>query len=284
MAGSKRAKATFHAARDKNGRFAKRQAFFNFFGLPPEIRSIVYRHCFSLEGSQPALIGQDAENTLALKLPVLRTSKAVLCEALPVFWGYHMFRIQMARSPLVTTSTKIPNRENVEWLSLRLSRVRWLAPMRRLLSKIELMALSISFMFEWDHTTTPGHILLHFPNLRLLRLDLTAMGRACPPDNYLELLAFLPQTDSKTTRILIELWQRLDRLELVVVDYQNDSSEKFRELIEPSSLWVQDITGKADCGCLRSIWSLQRPHDSLNDAMSARQTSATNRWSMYALL
>ena len=71
--------------------------------------------------------------------------------------------------------------------------------------------------------------------------------------------------------MIVKLWARLDRLEIVMVFRANDSTVKFREAVGSGSHWDQKVIGKEFCGCRRSIWSLQRPREALADAKLARQ-------------
>lgn len=286
MARSKRTRAVLHTSRDNKGRFAKHQETLNFFSLPLEIRSIVYEYCFSEEKPQPTDLDHESENTLVLKLLVLRTSKAVFAEALPVFWRYHMLRIRMVTSPQAIqrysrAARPIPQTERLDWYSRGLPRIQWVAPIKVLLTRLELMAPNITAGKEWDDIPVLAYILLNLSNLRLLRLNLTALTCHGPPQRYLQRLA---RPSTKMTAMMVDLWIRLDRLEIIMAHCENDSLLKFREAIGPSNHWDQEIISTGVCGCMRSIWSLQRPRETLANANRARQISATNRWSIYAHL
>ncbi|MDI1493527.1 MAG: hypothetical protein OHK93_005317 [Ramalina farinacea] len=286
MARFKRARAVLHTTRDKRGRFAKPQEPLNFFSLPLEIRSIVYEYCFSWEHQQPTELFCESKNTLALKHLVLRTSRTVFSEALPVFWKCHILRIRMAVSPDTTLQyfpkvRPIPKLENIDWFSQELSRIGWVAPMKQLLTRLELMAPTIIYGVEWGDIPMFSCILLNFPNLRLLRLDLTAIADHGSLESDDQRLA---QPNAKMTGMIGELWTRLDRLEIVMVHYMDDSLVEFRKAIGPGPHWDQEVTSKELCGGMRSIWSLQRPRETLADAKLARQIAATNRWSTYAHL
>ena len=286
MARFKRARAVLHTTRDKKGRFAKPQEPLNFFSLPLEIRSIVYEYCFSWEDQPTTHLLRNSKNTLALKVLVLRTSKAVFSEALPIFWKCHILRIRMAVSSKAIQEyfpkvRPIPKMENIDWFSQGLSRIEWVAPMKPLLTSLELMAPNITLGIEWGDIPIFACILLNFPNLRLLRLNLTAIADHGPQERGLHRLA---QPSFKMTGMIIELWTRLDRLEIVLVHHEDDSLLEFRDAIGPGPHWDQEVTGKWVCGRMRSIWSLQRPRETLADAKLARQISATNRWSTYAHL
>ena len=219
-----------------------------------------------------------SKNTLPVKLLVLRTSKAVFSEALPVFWKYHTLRIRLAVSPLAKLGyflpdlRTIPKIENFDWFSQAPSPSEWVAPMTTLLTNLELIPRDIAPGDDLADHPIFSCILLDFPNLRLLRLDLTTIANCCSPWGGGQRLA---DPESKMTGMIVKLRARLELLELTMVYREDNSMVKFREAIGLGPPRDHEIVGTEYCGCTRSVWCLPRRRESSPDAKLDRHIDTT---------
>ena len=119
--------------------------------------------------------------------------------------------------------------------------------MKRLLTRLELMAPNFTAGIEWDDVPVFACILLNFPNLRLLRLNLTALTCHGPSHREFQRLA---RPDAKMTAMMVELWTRLDCFDIIMGHHEEDSLPVFREAIGPSFHWDQETISKEVCGCM----------------------------------
>ena len=247
--------------RDHRGRFMKSPSF-NLFGLPPELRLMIYTHYLSreevpLKASIWFSMPSTYRSHLVKKLPLLRTSSVVLAEALTIFYQSYCFWIRVPRLSYVPfpplTLEKIPNSEDISQLTLVLSRI----------TKVRLIDTFPARRSNWDENFPPcvQCLLDQCPQLRLLRLDILEH-----PSNFRNIFGKLYRLP-KTASLLAELWKRLDRLEVSVVHCghtsedtgHGDASEGFRELIAPKSCWIRQCSVELrGYSCSRTTWLLKR--------------------------
>ena len=270
--------------RDHRGRFMKRPIF-NFFGLPIEIRLMIYARYLSHEevSLAPGIWSWMPSNYrphLVKKLPLLRTSRIVLAEALTIFYQSYCFWIRVPRWGRLhfPIPPQIPRSEDLGSITPVLSRI----------TKMRLIDTVPARRGGWDANLPPYiHGLLdHCPRLRLLRLDILKN----PPNqgNLFGRPHHLPRTASS----LAELWKRLDRLEISVVHrgeirevihrrnpseiiYIGNTSEGFRELIAPKHCWIRCSTVELPgYVCSRTTWLLKRIIKTLDDSEQGKEEVA----------
>ena len=254
--------------RDHRGRFMKRPTF-NFFGLPIEIRLMIYARYLSHEEVSLAVgiwswMPSRYQPHLVKKLPLLRTSRIVLAEAMTIFYRSYCFWIRVPRwvIRIPPFQTQIPRSEDMRSLTPVLSRITKM----RLIDKVPARRR------EWDENLPPciQGLLDHCPRLRILRLDILKS-----PARRGQIFG-KPHCLPKTASSLAELWKRLDRLEISVVHlgdirevirrgnpgefiYYGDTSAGFRELIAPKHCWIRHSSVQLQSYYYwRTIWLLKR--------------------------
>lgn len=235
----KETKALRPMNRDARGRFVKNKTI-DFFAFPLEIRSMIYTHVFRYE--EPSRTEEaiyDPTSSFKMKAPLLRTSKLVRVEALPHFYRHHVFHIPVPRAVTATCTPRIYNSIN---------KVQLIAP--------EEPAELYHYPFMPNCKLAPlEHVLSGLPNLQLVRIGYAVVS-------YLRMHYLPPRADELFRELLAQLWQRLIRLEInVLEDNEKVDTLEFRKAVAPDAQWVLEADGKVGGywrGVWRSVWVAQR--------------------------
>lgn len=146
--------------RDARGRFVKRKTI-DFFAFPSEIRSTIYTHVFRYE--QPNRTEEaiyDPRSSFKMKAPLLRTSRLVRAEALPLFYRHHVSHIPVPRAVAATCPPRVYN---------SITKVQLLAH--------EEPAEIYHYPFIPDCSIAPlEHVLRCLPKLQLVRIGYAALS------------------------------------------------------------------------------------------------------------
>ena len=212
----------------------------DLFKLPHELREMIYEYYFSDEHQEPSPASPSTEedrSTLRLKLPLLQANKLIQADALPSFYKFHIFRIRFPYRRL-TNHDKLQS---------------FLASDVRQIKRIEVL--------NWidvddDETSTASSMVPDFqgfidvfPNLRLLILHFVHSGQ---PVRRLYL---------ETFRLLAQIWERLDYMEIFMFQYKDDSEKTLDilQVIAPRSRWIEACSEDASeegSDWKRVLWTL----------------------------
>ena len=230
----------------------------SLFVLPTEIRAFVYEHYFSDEELQlnPYVrITEIGPHTLILKKPLLQSSRVILTEALPVFYRYYLFRIQIPALRSVKFPPECPPQVR------RSEDIRYLTPVLPLITRLELVeTYSLrsypARSYNWDTKVAPylqclyDHCLL----LRFLRLNILLGPKWLLP--HLRSSYKRGLCTSSSFSLLAQLLQRLESLQIIFVHLEDDKVAKLCESIAPKACWIQDASMEVHEGERRtSVWS-----------------------------
>ena len=262
----------------------------HFFALPLELRTLIYEYYFSYEhprkarayssshanpstrptaatpGTEPPPPPRQKpkfQSILARKLPLLWSTKAILNEALPIFYQCHTFRVHVPLEKRYTywereawwysRTSRGPKRT----CPSRLQEIGTLTPAGRFIMRLEIIERASVVMGAWDERAIPGldSLFDNFPNLRFLRLNigLNAWVWSQPPYVNVGSAAY-------AGGVMKEVWDHgLECLEICLFHY-GDEGRLFRQAIAPAECWVQKTrstyTGRGSVKV--SVWSLRR--------------------------
>ena len=238
---------------------------FSFFKLPPELRTLVYKHYFSYEELplDPYLrFPYKGPPDLVLKGSLLRSSTVILNEALPVFYQYYLFRIQVPD----VGSLKFPPPSPPQ--IRRSEDIRYLTPVLPLINRLELVEPRVDLLNgSWDMTMAPylRCLLDYCTSLRFLRFHIflePVIIRQAP--------TFQAHVHSKTFRLLAQLIKRLDRLEMIFVRTAYCNVSDLCKDIAPETCWTQEAFIEVPGSKLQtSFWSLDRVNMVLEDVRTS---------------
>lgn len=233
---------------------------FSLFKLPPELRTLVYKHYFSDEELQLhpwPRIAEVGPHTLLLKPPLLHSNRLILTEALPVFYQYYLFRIQVP----VLKSVKFP--PGCPPQIRRSEDIRYLTPVLPLITKLELIEPYPLRSYDWNRKMAPYLQCLydHCPKLRFLRLNILLNPRWGLWHSSTSAIC-----NSESYGLLARLTQRLDRLQIIFVHTQDDKTVELCTFIAPEACWTQDAFLEMQEGGMRtSVWSFHHSTKALED-------------------
>ena len=201
---------------------------------------MIYTHVFRYE--QPNRTEEaiyDPRSSFKMKAPLLRTSKLVRVEALPLFYRHHVFHIPVPRAVTATCAPRVYE---------SITKVQLLAH--------EEHAEIYHYPFIPDCNIAPlEHVLSCLPNLQLVRIGYAAVS-------YLRINYLPHRADELFHELLAKLWQQLTRLEIYVLeDNERVDTLEFRNAVAPDAQWVLEADGKVGGdwkGKWRSIWVAQR--------------------------
>lgn len=216
----------------------------DLFKISLELREMIYEHYFSQEQphtSPGSLSREKIRSTLSLKLPLLRTSKLVRVDALPTFYKchvlcirphYHWFPDRAGLSSFITSGIQ-PMRK-IELLNIEHIRGNRLKPL-----------ITIYLQRFLDLFPELRHLVLHFSCRPRARESTTSA-----------------QFHPMTLALLVQLVERLDRLEIVFHHLRDDIEKGLDALqaLAPRSRWSEgssEIEGDEYRTFTRVIWALQ---------------------------